>query len=68
MEGETLISSTYRHLVNSPTFYLVCLSPDGFYTYVNPLFAQRYGFITPNFVGMHHDCSIFEEDIPKAMS
>jgi PAS domain S-box-containing protein len=66
MEGDTLISSSFRHLVNSPTFYLVCLSPEGYYSYVNPLFAQRFSFITDNFIGMHHDCSIFEEDIEKS--
>jgi PAS domain S-box-containing protein len=66
MEGDTLISSSYRHLVNSPTFYLVCLSPDGYYRYVNPLFAQRFSFITDHFIGIHHDCSIFAEDIEKS--
>lgn len=64
MDEAQLQDSIYVRFINSQTFYLVCLDTQGFYTYVNPLFASKFSFISHNFVGVHHDCTICPDDIP----
>ena len=64
MADNSLIHSAYRHLVNSPTFYLIRINLEGLFTYVNPHFAKRFSFLYDDFIGKHYLNTIHEEDLP----
>ncbi|WP_224996567.1 PAS domain-containing protein [Cesiribacter sp. SM1] len=55
--------SLYAHLENSDTFYLLRVSMDGRYTYVNKAFASKFSFIAPDLVGLPFEATIHPDDL-----
>lgn len=55
--------SLVETLGESSIFYLIRVDMDGFYTYVNSAFRERFGFIG-DLVGDHVNDSVYEEDHP----
>jgi PAS domain S-box-containing protein len=44
---------------------MVCVDNQGYYTYVNPLFASKFSFICKNFVGAQVDSIVNPDDLKK---
>jgi PAS domain S-box-containing protein len=49
-------------LKNSHTYAVVVTDLEGFYTYVNPYFAEKFSFITNYFIGLHSFLTIYPKD------
>lgn len=64
MAGDSIISGSYKHLINSSTFYLISVDLEGKFTYVNPLFSRRFSYLWKDFTGKPSADTIYEEDLP----
>ena len=62
---DNIENSVYGRFINSSSFYLVCLDTQGCYTFVNQLFADRFSFISSNFIGQHLSIAVTPDDVEK---
>jgi PAS domain S-box-containing protein len=49
-------------LINSQTYAVVVTDMEGFYTFVNPYFYEKFSFITNHFIGLHSFLTINPKD------
>ncbi len=52
-----------RCLIESPTYYVIRTDLTGRYTYVNPLFQQRFSYMASDFTGMPFQETIHPGDV-----
>ncbi len=52
-----------RCLIGSPTYYVIRTDLEGRYTYVNPLFQQRFSYLSSDFRGMPFQETIHPGDV-----
>ncbi len=52
-----------RCLIGSPSYYVIRTDLEGRYTYVNPLFQQRFSYMASDFRGMPFQETIHPDDV-----
>ncbi|MDO8996542.1 MAG: PAS domain-containing protein [Sediminibacterium sp.] len=68
MTQEEIINQLPTFLRNSATYSLIITNLEGKYIYVNEVFAQRFSFLSTQFVGEHISFAIHPEDLAKCGS
>lgn len=65
MEIQNFEKPICEQLENSRIYYLVRTDLEGKYTYTNPLFKEKFSFISDNFIGQLFPDTIHQDDVEK---
>jgi PAS domain S-box-containing protein len=50
-----------QHILHSPFYYIVKRDLQGYYTYVNPTYAQRFSYLRQDLIGANSSLTAYEE-------
>lgn len=67
MADNSVPANLFRQLENSHSFYVIKVSVDGRYNYVNKVFAEKFSFISPNLVGLPFELTVHPDDIDACL-
>lgn len=57
-------ATLFNQLHQSSSFYVLKVSMEGKYTYVNKAFAEKFSFIAPSLIGMPFEVTLHPDDLP----
>ena len=67
MADNIIPANLFKQLENSHSFYVIKVSVDGRYNYVNKAFAERFRFISSNLIGLPFELTVHPDDVDACL-